>query len=84
MQEIKVGDKVTLRFWAGEVGEVEGTVEAIDPCDGNGCEQHAKSPIKEGETCHDDYVILVEDKQMAYFRHQVVYINGLVADSFDI
>jgi hypothetical protein len=72
---IKVGDLVRLEFWAGQVSEVEGTIEAIDPCDGNGCEKHAKTPIEPGEVCGDDYVILAEDKDMAYFRHQVAEIR---------
>lgn len=84
MQEIKVGDTVVLRYWAGEVGETIGTVEAVDPCDGNGCEQHAKTPIKEGETCDQDYVIVEEDKNMAYFRFQVAEINGVEVEGFDI
>ena len=52
----KVGDRVRIEFWAGEWRAVEGTIEAVDPCDDDPC---------------DTIVILKEDNQMAYYGSQV-------------
>ena len=57
----KVGDAVRLRIWNGaDWIKIIGTIEAIEP--------NPDFPSNRSE----DIVILAEDPDMAYFRHQIV------------
>ena len=89
--EIKPGDKVLLVFWSGQYSEMAGTVDQIFPCDGNGCDKHAEQErwrlldrltpegqqaAMQDDPCEQDYLGIVEDDEMVYFRYQVAELNG--------
>jgi hypothetical protein len=82
--EIKPGDKVVLSFWSGQHTILSGTVDQIFPCDGNACEEHVgrdwdnpDMTLLETDPCDQDYLGIVEDDQMVYFRSQVASVNGV-------
>lgn len=50
---------------------IEGTITAIDPCDGNAC-GYFPHP---GETCGNDLVIIDTDDCHAYMRHQIALVD---------
>lgn len=83
MTELKPGDKVKLSFWSGKQTEIEGTIDKVFPCDGNACDDHCTRSNEPDqallitEPCAQDYLGLVEDDQMAYFRYQIYEINGV-------